>query len=47
MYDDDEEHIIHNISVNQVNLKTPKIIAEYNYKNKSCSFSSIPDTGQK
>ena len=42
---DDDEGCIHNVSINQINLKTPKVMTEYIFKNQSCSLSSIADTG--
>ena len=42
---DDDEDCIHNVSINQINLKTPKVMTEYSFKNQSCSLLSIPDTG--
>ena len=41
----DEDDYIHNLSVNQINLKTPRVTAKFTFKNNSTSSSSIPDTG--
>ena len=41
----EEEDHVHNIVVNNVNLETPRVTIKYSHKKKSCTKSSIPDTG--
>ena len=42
---DDDEDCIHNVSINQINVKTPRVVTKYLFRNLSCSLLSIPDIG--